>query len=149
MDSVRIMEKLSQLVQLEIDINHTYRLAIKKIDDEIMRERLAEFKKRHLAHIEKLSGEIRALGGSQPDASPDIRGYLISGFTALMSTTGDAGALQGLKLGEDLTTSRYQEALTWEVPDRIRSIIKHHFSEEKIHLDYLESNLRALSQESG
>jgi uncharacterized protein (TIGR02284 family) len=149
MDSAGVIEKLLQLIQLEIDVNHTYRLAVKKINDQIMRERLAEFEKQHVAHIERLSSEIRALGGATPDLSPDMKGYLISGFTALMGTTGDAGGLLGLKLGEDMTTDRYQEALAWEVPDPIKKIIKHHFSEEKIHLDYLTSNLKSLRRETG
>jgi hypothetical protein len=148
MDKEYLIGKLSRLIQLEIDVNHTYGLVLKKIDDEVMRRRLAQFEEQHKAHIEHILKEIKDLGGPEIDFSPDIKGYLVSGVTALLSTTGDTGALQGLKLGEDMTTGHYEEAMRWEVPGRIKKMIRSHFSDEKIHLDYLENNLKALKRKS-
>ena len=144
MDRQGIIEALVKLAQLEIDVNHTYGLAVKSIDDPVMRQRLEEFQRQHEDHISQLSEEIRALGGSAPELSPDIRGYLISGVTSLLSTTGASGALQALKLGEELTTGRYEDALKWDVPEGVRRLIRRHFSDEKIHLDYATNNLKAL-----
>ena len=144
MNNKSLVEKLTHLMQLEIDARHTYDLALDKVDDVVIRERMAEFGKQHKAHIERLSKEIKILGGSPPDFSPDITGYLIEGVTALMSSMGAKGALQGVKLSEDLTTNRYQDALKWDVPDRIKDIIRSHFTDEKIHLDYIANNLKAL-----
>jgi len=144
MNRENMVERLTQLAQLEIDANYTYQLVIDKIDDEVMRDRLGFFEEQHQAHIERLSEEITELGGRPPDLSPNIKGYLIGAVTTLMSTAGDTGALQALKLVEEQTTDQYQTALKWEATDRVREIVKRHFSDEKIHLDYLTNNLKAL-----
>lgn len=143
MENKSLIKKLTRLMQLEIDARHTYHLALDRINDAVIRERMAEFEKQHEGHIEQLSKEIKILGGSPPDSSPDITGYLVEGVTALMSSMGAKGALQGVKLSEDLTTNRYQDALKWDVPDRIKDIIRSHFIDEKIHLDYIANNLKA------
>jgi uncharacterized protein (TIGR02284 family) len=147
MGNKSLIKKLTRLMQLEIDARHTYHLALDRIDDAVIRERMAEFEKQHEGHIEQLSKEIKILGGSPPDSSPDITGYLVEGVTALMSSLGATGALRGVKFSEDLTTRHYQDALKWDVPENINHMIRRHFTDEKIHLDYIANNLKALGWE--
>ena len=54
-------------------------------------------------------------------------------------------ALKALKLTEQITNKYYGEVIPQDILDPVKDILRRHFSDEKIHLDYFKSNLRALS----
>lgn len=140
-----LIEAMSNLVQLDVDAVHAYDQAIKEIDDPIIRDRLLEFQDTHRNHIRGLCEQIESLGGQPPDRAKDFKGYVIEAFTAIRSFTGLKGALSAMKTTEEITNQYYGEVVSWEAPSNIKGKLRTYFSEEKIHLDYIDSNLKALS----
>jgi hypothetical protein len=85
------------------------------------------------------------MGGTPPDPSPDFKGFLIQGFTAIRSATGTEGALRAMELNEKLTNRNYSEAVGWDWTPEAKILVEKNFSDEKIHLEYIQSNLRSIS----
>ena len=145
MDKKNLIEALSNLVQLDIDAVHAYDQALKEIDDPIIKDRLLKFQDDHRNHISGLSKQIENLGGNPPEQSQDFKGYVIEAFTAIRSFTGLKGALKAIKSVEEITNRHYGEVVSWEAPAELKEVLRTYFSEEKVHLEYLTSNLRALN----
>jgi len=140
-----LIETMSKLVQLDIDAVQAYEQAVKEVEDPVIRDRLLKFQEEHRNHIEGLTGQIVDLGGQAPDQSMDFKGYVIEAFTAVESFTGLKGALKAIKTTEEITNRYYGEVVSWEAPSAVKDLLRTYFSEEKIHLDYITSNLQALA----
>jgi uncharacterized protein (TIGR02284 family) len=138
MESNEMIKKLSSLVQLDIDAIHAYDQALEKIDFPVIHKQLTRFKSDHQRHVESLSDAIRRFGGEPPTFSPDFKGFLIQGFTALRSISGTEGALKAMKTNEMLTNSTYDDALSWDFPSDVREIIVRNREDERQHLQYIE-----------
>ncbi len=145
MNEKNLIEALSNLVQLDIDAVHAYDQALKEIDDAIIKDRLLKFQNDHRSHITGLSKQIEELGGQPPENSRDIKGYVIEAFTAIRSFTGLKGALKAIKTTEEITNRYYGEVVSWKAPSAAKEILRTYFSEEKVHLDYITSNLQAMA----
>jgi uncharacterized protein (TIGR02284 family) len=144
MNEKNLIEALSNLVQLDIDAVQAYDQALKEIDDPIIRDRLLKFQDDHRNHIGRLSKKIEALGGQPPEYSQDIKGYVIEAFAAIRSFIGLKGALAAMKTIEEITNRYYGEVVSWDAPSAVKEVLRTFFSEEKVHLDYITSNLQAM-----
>ena len=142
MDNKELIQKLSDLVQLDIDAVHAYDQAIKNIEMPAIRTQLTRYRDDHHVHITQLSPEILALGGTPPEYSPDFKGFLITGFTALRSATGTEGALKAMQTNEKLTNKNYREATEWPVSGSLKAMLDKYLGDEKIHLEYIETALK-------
>jgi uncharacterized protein (TIGR02284 family) len=147
MDKSEMAKNLASLMQLDIDAVHAYDQAIKNIETPTIRDQITKFRDDHKQHIEDLAPEIRALGETPPEYSPDFKGYLISGFTSLRSITGTEGALKAMHTNEKLTNKNYDEARTWPLPTSAKAIVEKNYSDERTHLEYIEKTLQARSWE--
>lgn len=137
-DVIKCMQKLAQL---DVDAVRAYGQAIEEIDLPEIRHSISKFRDDHLRHIEELNREIKILGGEPNDYKPDLKGFLIEGFTAIRSMTGTEGALKAMKTNEKLTNKTYSDALKAELPTNIRSLIEKNYNDEKRHLAYIEEAL--------
>ncbi|MEZ4601027.1 MAG: DUF2383 domain-containing protein [Syntrophotaleaceae bacterium] len=142
MDQKKMQKEIEDLIQLDIDAIHSYEQTIEKIEIIEVRRQLLSFKQEHERHVRDLSPKLAALGGKVP-RSPDLKGYLIEGFTSLRSSTGTKGALKAMQSNEKLTNRKYEEAVKKDFPADIRGIIENNRLEEAKHLRYIEE---ALSQ---
>jgi uncharacterized protein (TIGR02284 family) len=139
------IQTLSNLVQLDIDAVHAYSQALKEIDDPIIKDRLRKFQDDHHDHISGLSEHIEKLGGQAPSRSQDFKGYVIEAFAAIRSFTGQKGALKALKSTEEITNRYYGEVVSSSASADTKEMLRAYFSDEKVHLEYITSNLKALS----
>lgn len=149
MDTREIIDRLVNLVHLDIDAVHAYGHAIKQIDLVTIRETLEQFLEDHDRHVRNLSDKIRDLGGSPPEYSRDFKGFLIEGFTAIRSLTGTKGALEAMKTNERLTNRKYEDAMKWDVPIDLKTLLQRNFEDEKRHLQFIEQALEKRMWEQG
>ncbi|HBG26513.1 MAG: hypothetical protein A2Y10_00955 [Planctomycetes bacterium GWF2_41_51] len=136
-----IYEKLSSLIQLDIDAANAYDQAIEKCDDALVREHLETYKEDHQRHIDELSAYLTDYDMEPPEEKPDFKGVLIEGFTAMRSVTGTEGALKAMRTNEKLTNKKYNEAMDWDVDLDAKDIIMRGYEDEKTHLIYIEEQL--------
>ena len=129
---------LSDLMKLDVDAVHAYEQAIDRIDVRAIRDALEEFKGDHDRHVDELSRAIRDLGGEPPERTPDIKGFLIEGFTAIRSATGTEGAMKAMRSNEKMTNKKYDKALDEELAPDVRSLVERNRDDERRHLAYIE-----------
>ncbi len=144
MDNNELAKALEELAQVDIDTVHTYNRVLDQIPDEIIRARLSDFRDNHIKHTGDLCAEIRSLGGEPPELTKDFRGYVIEAFAALRTVVGMKSAMKALKTAEKINYKHYGEIVSKNAPSHLKELLRKHFTDEKIHLDYIESNLKAL-----
>ncbi|MFA5039245.1 MAG: ferritin-like domain-containing protein [Candidatus Omnitrophota bacterium] len=138
-------KKLTQLIQLDIDASFCYEQAIRKIEEEDIRQELTSFKDDHDRHADILSAELSKIGEEAPERRSDLKGMFLKGATAMQSVTGTIGALKAMQLNEKLTNRTYAKAAKWKAGDEIADIIQRNFEDEKNHLQYLNDKLDELT----
>lgn len=137
-----MVKKIKSLIQLDVDAVHAYQQAIEKIEVPLIREQLTRFKEDHERHVRELSERLTAMGEEPPRPAPDLKGYLIEGFTALRSMTGTEGALKAMRTNEQLTNRRYEEARRMNAPADLHALLEANYEDERRHLAYVEQALR-------
>jgi uncharacterized protein (TIGR02284 family) len=137
MENKDIVSKLYDLCQLDIDAIRAYDEAIEKIDIETVAENLRNFRADHQRHVSDLTAQIVKYGGTAPENKPDVKGFVIQGFTSLRSLTGTPGALKAMRGNEVLTNSKYKAAQELDLPVDLRQIIDRNYSDEQRHLAYI------------
>jgi uncharacterized protein (TIGR02284 family) len=146
MDQNQMLDRLNELIALDHDAVGAYEAAIERIDVELLRSRLREFQDDHKRHIQELSGVVRGLGG-KPREKPDVKGFMLKGFTAITSMMGNEAALKAMQGNEKLTNRTYEQALKESWPEDVRGIIERNFRDEQRHLAFIEESLRMRSWE--
>jgi len=140
-----MIEDLNSLIQLDTDAVYCYGEAINRIDDRDVASTLETFRGDHVRHIDELSTLVRTYGGEPPERTPDLRGRLLQGITALRSATGTEGALKAMEMNEKKTNEEYEQAQDWAVPADVRAVLARGLDDERRHLEYVQSELHALA----
>lgn len=141
MERTEMIDRLNDLIQLDVDAVEAYDHAIRHVGYEDIRKRFRGFQDDHRAHIRNLTELVQQLGGTAIKPKPDLKGFLIEGFTALMSLTGTKSALEAMKMNERMTNRKYQEAAALEMPEEVLKLLRVNLSQENRHLDYIEELL--------
>ena len=136
-ESKELLKRLESLVQLDIDAVHAYTSAIERIDLTDVKGQLTAFRGDHERHISDLSPLIEQLGGQPPKRTPDFKGFLIQGFTAIKSMIGNESALKAMKSNEELTKKTYEDALKLELPANVMEVVRRNREDERRHLEYV------------
>jgi uncharacterized protein (TIGR02284 family) len=140
-----VLQTLINLCQLDIDAYRAYEQALENITHANIATTIRGFQADHDRHVRELSDAIRRLGGTPPERKPDLKGFLLEGFTAIRSATGTAGALKAMESNEMLTNNRYEAALSINMPDDIRLLVQKNREDERRHLDWIrDANQRQI-----
>lgn len=142
-DNVLIKE-LQELAQVDIDTFHTYNRVLDEISDRVMNARLAEFRDDHVRHISDIFEEIQNLGGKPPKLTRDFKGYVIEAFAVLGTAVDMKSALKALKTAESIAQRYYGEIVPKDLPPELKKRLRKHLSDEKIHFEYIDNNLKVL-----
>ncbi len=142
MDAMKkVVEKLNSLIMLDVDAVHAYDQAIEACEILTIKDTLTEFRNDHERHIHDLSEQVTRLGG-KPEVHRDLKGFVIEGFTALMSQ-GDRSALMAMRGNEELTNRMYQAALEMEdMPSDARLVLERNYADEQRHMSWIKNQLQ-------
>ena len=138
------IQRLQELARVDIDAAGAYDQALDAVADPVMRSRLAEFRQTHFDHIAALADVIRSLGGTPPELSMDLKGRAVAAAAALRAAPGTKGALKALRTAEEIARHHYAEIVSAPMPQTVKDLLRRHFSDTKIHLDYIAQNLKVL-----
>lgn len=135
------IDKLNDLIQLDVDAVQAYDHAIKNVEYDDIRKRFGEFQDDHRTHIRNLAEMVQQLGGTPVKLEPSLKGYLLEGLTALRSATGTKAALEAMKTNEKLTNRKYEEAVAQNFAEGVMKLLRMNFAQEQQHLAYIEEIL--------
>ena len=136
-----IVDKLTDLAQLDYDAVQCYKQALDEVDDSEVRQKFMQFQRDHQEHIRNLNSAITELGGEPYEPSSSAMGLLTEGFTAVRSKIGTNGALHAMETNEKLTNKRYGEAVKMDMPAHAKEVLRRHLEDEKGHLHYIQQSL--------
>lgn len=145
-ENKKLISHLNDLITLDHDAVGAYKASINRIDVPFLKERLREFQSDHVRHIQTLSDVVRRYGGT-PKERPDMKGFMLKGFTAVTSAMGNEAALRAMQGNEMLTNRMYKKALDEQWPEDIRAIIASNYADEQRHLAFIENALKSRSWE--
>lgn len=140
-EMAKTIERLNDLIALDIDAVNAYESAVERVDVPYIAERLREFQQDHERHVRELSDVVRRMGG-EPRRKPDVKGFLLKGFTTITSMMGTEAALKAMQGNETLTNRTYSEALREDWPADVRTIIARNHADEQRHLRFIEQCLQ-------
>ena len=143
------LAKLRELAQLDVDAIGLYEAAVERVDVPLIRDRLSEFRIDHQRHVQDLNAAITRLGGSDLPRSPDLKGTVLRGFTAVTSMIGNHAALLGMMGNEELTNKSYESALELDWAPDLRALIEKNYGDEKRHLAWIKQALKDKYWEAG
>lgn len=109
--SINSIEKLNEFLSAELSAVQTYREAIDRVRDDIVKEQLEELELSHRHRVQALQSRLTELGA---DASPeDLPWGMWSDFSALLDAgpPADRAAVAALEEGEDRGLREYRNAL--------------------------------------
>lgn len=137
-----LAERLGDLVKVDVAAVEACSEAIERIEAEPLRTQLSQFRDDHQRHVRELTQAIQTMGSEVPKQSPDMKGKLIEGMTAMRSAMGDEQALKAMRQNEVVTNHAYEDALqdhTW--PGEIQSLLDRGLADERRHLQWVEDQL--------
>ena len=83
-----ILDKLNDLIALDMDAVSSYEAAIARIVALPLKERLLRFQRDHERHVSELTELVRTYEGT-PRTHRDMKGYAMQALTAVTSMIGD------------------------------------------------------------
>jgi uncharacterized protein (TIGR02284 family) len=140
-----MLDKLNALIQLDIDAVYCYDEAVKRIEEDDIATTLQTYRGDHERHVDALSEIVTSNGGKAPRRSPDMKGILLQGMTALRSVTGTGGVLKAMERNEKKTNEEYGKAQAWDVPAAVHQVLAKNYDDENQHLAYVQSQLHAMA----
>jgi rubrerythrin len=138
MERNEIINHLNDLIQLDVDAVEAYEQVIKHLEYDDIAHRFRDFQDDHKTHITTLSALVQELDGKPIKQKPDLKGYLMEGFTLLMSVAGSMAAMEAMQANEMTTNKRYARAAEMDLPEHIHKVIQTHHSQEQRHLRYIQ-----------
>lgn len=138
MERKDVIDLLNDLIQLDVDAVEAYSQVIKHIEYDDIGRRLLDFQDDHKNHIRDLTALVQKLDGKPIKPSPDLKGYLLEGFTMLMSVSGSLPAMEAMKANEVLVNRKYARAAGMDLPEEVMKLIRTNYSQEQRHLTYLQ-----------
>lgn len=139
-DSKEIIADLSDVIPLDYDAIAAYQSAIERLDDASYKAKLTEFLADHERHVEELGEAVRREGG-HPPTEGDAKKRLTKGKVILADLFGDEAILKAMRANEEVTNTKYEEAVETGYAENIQAILRQGLADERRHKDWLVSIL--------
>jgi rubrerythrin len=134
--------KLRSLAQLDADAVGAYDAAIARVNEQLVRERLNDFRVDHVRHVQDLNAVIQRLGGEPVELRPDLMGTAMRGVTAVSSMMGTEAALVAMLGNEEFTNRAYELALHFDWTPDVRALIQKNREDERRHGTWIREAVR-------
>ena len=134
--------KLRALAQVDVDAIAAYDVAISRVSEPLVRERLEQFRRDHVRHVRELDALVQRLGAGPLALRPDLRGAAMRGLTALGGMMGTEATLLAMLGNEEVSNRAYALALALEWDVETRLLIRRHRADEERHGTWVRDALR-------
>jgi rubrerythrin len=149
MDTDKTCDLLNGLIKLDFDAIAAYEAALRRLDGEGVRRRLAEFTEDHRRHTRELSDQVSQLGGT-PANGPGLMRILVEGTVVMGGLGHDKGVLRAMSKNESIINGSYEAALEKLSADSpAYDLVRRNREDERRHKDWIDSVLTADDLEVG
>lgn len=133
------VDRLNDHIQAELDILGVVDDALKVSKDDEVRAKLAEFRRAHERHAERLRGLVLGAGGA-PTSHRDLIGVMM-GASAKIGAHSDASGLRIFRRDLERTASRYEGSLFDELRPEVREAFEEILAEDRAQMAWLDQTL--------
>lgn len=148
----QVLDSLNDLLQLDHDAIGAYEVAIDKLQDRVLADRIEEFKHDHQRHISVLNDAITTLGGT-PRNEPHATGPFKQALQSLGGLAGDKGLLMAWRTNESQVKTKYMSAaadsVKHEWPMDVRRTVERNALDEERHHRWVVEALEGMGVGSG
>jgi rubrerythrin len=143
MEYNEVLDRLRDLIRLDIDAAHAYAMFLAHFDDAQLREKIARFRKDHEMHIMELTSMVTSIEGeSAPSYSEEFGGFSTEGFKTPSGEGSLEEAIHAMVGNERLLVAMYKEVVAiHEMPPEFHMVIDRYYGQEQKHLAFLEELL--------
>lgn len=135
------IDALRELVELDYDAVAAYEAAINRIESEVYKEKLNEFKADHERHIQEISNILSKHNEEAPEG-PSSKQWLTQGKVVIANLMGDEAILRAMLTNEVDTNTAYERMNEREDEwSDIQDILKKGLEDEKRHKQWIEECL--------
>lgn len=131
-----IIEKLSDVVELDFDAIEAYKAAIERLEKSDYKTTMRKFLADHERHVKDLSEVIRREGGDPPK-SGDLKQILTKGQVVIGGLAGDQAILKAMKMNEEQTNSMYEDMVNEDFPEDVHKLLQDGLEDERRHRQWL------------
>lgn len=142
-DSKEFISELSDLIEVDYDAIAAYQAAIERLDSAAYKKKLTEFLGDHKRHVVELGKAMRKEGGTPPTEG-DAMKILTKGKVVLAGLVNDKAILKAMRANEEVTNTKYEEALETGYPEPIQALVRKGLADERRHKDWLVTTLEKL-----
>lgn len=142
-DSTDFISELGDLIELDYDAIAAYKAAIERLENAAYKKKLTEFLGDHKKHVVELGKAMRKEGGTPPTEG-DAMKLLTKGKVVLAGLVSDEAILKAMRANEEVTNTKYEEALETNYPATIQTLVRKGLADERRHKDWLVTTLKKL-----
>jgi hypothetical protein len=138
-----LINATQDLLELDYDAIEAYDAAINRLENQLYKDKMAEFKADHLRHVRELTAFLEDNEEEAPEG-PSGKQWLTKGKVIIANLLGDNAILAAMRSNEVDTNTAYERMTQRDdlVPELVL-IIKRGFEDEKRHKAWLEATLQA------
>lgn len=142
-ESKEVISDLNDLIELDYDAIAAYKSAIERLDDAAFKKKLTEFLGDHQRHVEELGDAVRKEGGN-PATEGDAMKILTKGKVVIAGLMGDEAILKAMRVNEEVTNTKYEEAVEEGYPEHIQALLRKGLADERRHKEWLLTTIEKL-----
>jgi uncharacterized protein (TIGR02284 family) len=150
MEQSEVIATLNDLIRINHDGQKGYRAAADAIEDGDYQTLFLEYAEQRELFAAQLSALVHHYGGV-PEDSGDLTAAFHRAWLGIKAaaTSGDAGViLAECERGDEVAVGGYQEAMAKDLPEEVRSLVRHQFTDVKLAYERVSALHTALSQKS-
>jgi hypothetical protein len=138
-----LINATQDLLELDYDAIEAYDAAINRLENQLYKDKMAEFKADHLRHVRELTAFLEDNEEEAPEG-PSGKQWLTKGKVIIANLLGDNAILAAMRSNEVDTNTAYERMTQRDdlVPELVL-IIKRGFEDEKRHKAWLEATLQS------
>ena len=120
------IERLNDLIQINIDGAEGYTLAAEKVEDGPLKDRFQQYASERKTFASQLTSEVVSLGG-EPATGGNVAAGAHRGWMRLREAVTDSqkAIITECERGEEHAVKAYKEATADALPPRVRSLVAH------------------------
>lgn len=140
----KVIKELNNLIELDFDAIAAYESAIERLENGAYKTKLGEFLEDHRRHVKELSAAVHDLGG-EPAEGADLKIVLTQGKVVIADIVGDdVTILKAMKLNEDVTNLKYEQALNkCSETEKLSELLAANLEDERRHRAWILATLTA------
>jgi rubrerythrin len=142
MEYSEVLDRLRDLIRVDIDAVHAYALFLQHLEDAPNREKISRFCRDHEMHIMELTSMVTSIEDEKaPAFTQQFQGFSTEGFRSPEGSSLEE-AIRTMLDNERILSSQYKAVVAiHEMPPEFHMVIERYYKQEQKHLSFLEELL--------